>query len=141
MTPAVGCDEIVAGLVASICGFERGFGPSRAIGFWDGKRLVGGLVFHNWTPEHRSIEVSVGSLAPGWMTKPVMEAAGRFAFEGCDCHTVCARTSRDNPTRKAWRILGAREYEMHDLRGPGQSEFVYVLTAKAFWDSRFMKRG
>lgn len=141
MTPIWGADEHVSPLVADICGFERGFdSDARAMGVLDKTgRLIGGLVFHNWAPEYRTIEVTAGFLDRRWCTRGVLAAATRYGFETCGCYSLIARTDKDNPARRLWRALGSKEHEIPHLMGPGVSQFLYVLTQDAWSASKFAR--
>lgn len=140
MKPVWGFDEAVAALVAGICGFHRGFGPCKAMGFVDCRNeLVGGIVFHNWQPEAGVIELSAGSLSRLWPTREILKAATSYAFGDCGCHAMVMRTDKANPSRSIWRKLGATEHVLPHMRGPDIPEYVNILTRDAFAASKYAR--
>lgn len=133
-----GIDNLVLPLVQSILGFSRPFDAAVTLGFVDGDKVVGGLVFHNWSPEHGVIEVTAASLSRKWFKRSILKQATAYVFEKCNCHAMVARTAPDNtPVLKIWRALGADEVTIPHLRGRGVPEVVFVLTDAAWRASKF----
>ena len=69
----------VAGRIPHV-GNAESFGLYSSIGVLsaDGTHLLGGVVYHNYVPAYRSIEISTASETPRWLTKSVI--AGIFAY-------------------------------------------------------------
>ena len=139
MTGVWGLDAIVLPLVERICDMKRPFGPSKALAFVKGKRVLGGVVFNNWEPEHGVIEVTVGSLSPRWLTRSILKQVTEYVYNDCGCHAMFARTTADNPSVKIWRALGAEEREIPHLMGRGKAQTVFVLTDEAWNNSKFKR--
>lgn len=133
-----GLNEAVLPLVQSILGFQRPFENAVALGLVSGDKIVGGVVFHNWAPEHGVIEVTAASTSRKWFTRAILRQITRYAFEICGCHAIVARTAPDNePVLKIWRALGAEEVSIPHLRGRGVPEVVFILTDAQWGKSRF----
>ena len=90
----------VAAFVASH-GTRVDFGPGWAFGWGD--PVSAGVVFHDWEPERRRIEISAASENPRWLTRQRVRAIFGFAFGFCDL--VYCRS--DHPTvHRMFRALG-----------------------------------
>lgn len=133
-------DEAVARFVADqIDGCGRGFWPCRALGFRDAEgRLEAGFVYHNWSPEAGVIEISGASTHRGWATPEKLRAIMAYPFSFA--RMVVWRTSeRNRVARRILRSMGAREFVIPDLRGPGEAEVIYTLTAEQWRASKFWR--
>lgn len=129
-------DEISAWVAVRIEGCARGFGECQAIGI-DRGGLIAGFVYHNWSPEHGTIEISAAAVSPRWATRRNIAAVLAYPFDGLQCRLVTARHSERNAAaRRLWRGLGATEHFIPDLRADGEAETIAVLTAKAWQTSR-----
>lgn len=138
MTP-IWDDRVAQWVANAIPGCSRGFGKCRALGVLDDGELVAGVVFHNWSPEDRVIEISAASVSAKWMTRPVMDAAFTYAFDGADCDLVVARIHEKNTrARRLWRGLGADEFLIPRVRA-GAAEAVYTFGRDQWEVSRFRK--
>lgn len=138
MTPIAGADEQVAAWVAAhIPGCERGFGACSAMGIVDETgKLVAGVVFHDWSPERGTIELSAASTSRRWMTRRVVSAVFEYAFTVA--RMAVTRTSEKNaPVRRIWRALGASEYVIPDLWAKGEAGVFFTLTPDQLGKSRF----
>lgn len=131
-------DDRVADFVsARIPNCARGFGECRALGVHNGQGIVAGVVFHNWSPEDKVIEISSAATDPRWLTKRVMREAFGYAFDGLGCRFVIARIHEHNKrARRLWKGLGASEYVIPGLRS-GAAEAVYTLSKEQWKRSKF----
>jgi hypothetical protein len=125
--------EFVAKLIP---GCDRGFGECQAIGFVDDGKLVAGVVYHNWSPESGVIELSAASLNRAWLTKERLGVI--FAYPFSFCRMVVTRQSERNARAlRIWRSLGGKEYRIPDLRGPGEAEVFFTLSAEDWRNGKF----
>ena len=128
--------DVAAFVAANIPGCERGFGECQAIGFEDGGKLVAGVVYHNWNPESGVIEMSAASINRAWLTKERLAVI--FAYPFTFCRMVLTRQSENNRRAlRIWRSLGGLEYRIPDLRGPGEAEIIFTLTAEQWRSGKF----
>jgi RimJ/RimL family protein N-acetyltransferase len=100
--------------------------------------LVAGLVFHNWEPDHGTIEVSGAATDRRWLTRRVATMGLTYAFEACACQMVLARhNERNTPVRKIWVALGADEIRIPRLYGRDADGIIATLTQEAWAVSKF----
>ena len=142
MTPLYGHSAVVAEFVSKmIPGSDRGFGASTAIGIIDDDgKLVAGLVYHNWYPEHGVIEMSVGAISKRWMTRTVLRAIFAYPFDDLDCQLVVFRVApADKPLRRILKAFGATERVIPRLRGRNEAEVIITLADDAWNNSKFAR--
>lgn len=103
----------------------------------DGK-IVAGVVFHNWCPEHGVIEMSAAAETKRWVTRPVIRAALGYAFDEVGCQMVVSQMDLNNEAPRAlWRGLGATEYVIPRLRGKNADGVLATFTDDAWRQSKF----
>ena len=123
-----------------IPGCDRGFGENKTIHVIDGDQIIAGLVFHNWQPEAKVIEISSVAVDPRWMQRGVMRQLMRYPFDELKCQMVVARISVKNiRARRLWKALGSKEYIIPRLRGRNEGEAILTLTNEAWGKSKFMR--
>lgn len=139
MTPIWDKSGAVLEFVSAIAGDGDGIGRHRALGVIDDTgKLVAGLVFFNWLPQHGTIEVSAASTHPGWATRAVMKEAFSYIFDGCSCQMAYARTDTANErVRRLLKAVGASEHIIPRMRGREASEAILTVTQEAWTASRF----
>lgn len=121
----------VATWVHDRIGRRQTFGPCKALGLLSPSgRILGGLVFHNWQPDHRYIEISGAGRGP-WLTKPLRNAS--FLYASAFVDRVVFRTSEHNGrARRTLAALGASCTLIPALRGPDEGECFCVLDVQEF---------
>lgn len=119
-------------------GVERGFGPATAIGVSDGEKLVAGVIYHDWTPETGTIEISTAAVNRKWLSRPVLRAIFDYPFNQIGCQMVIARTLAENyHLRRMARVVGARECLIERLYGMDRDGVILTLTKEAWTGSKF----
>lgn len=139
MTPFF--DRRVAAWVAQrIPGCERGWGDCQALGVEHNQQIVGGLVFHNWVPEHGVIEMSGASTDSRWLTRTVVNTALNYVFDEIGCQMVIAQQDPENKrATRVWKALGAQEIIIPRLRGRNNAGSIITLTDDAWARSKFKR--
>lgn len=100
--------------------------------------LLGGVVFHNWQERAGTIEVSVFSASPRWLSRAVINEIMNYAFVGCGAQAVMAQTEAgNNRALKIWRALGSTEARIPRLFGRDRDGIVTVLTDDAWFASKY----
>ena len=100
--------------------------------------IVAGVVFHNWSPAHRTIELSAAADTPKWMTRAIISGIMAYPFEELNCQMIFAQTAVDNTrVRRLWKRLGATEYIVARLHGENKDAAFLTLTREAWGASRF----
>lgn len=120
---------------ARIWGKNRGFGPGSSMGIFDETgHLAGAVIYHNHDEDAKIIEYSGASDKATWLPLSVIYEIFNYAFNKLqNVETVFTRT--DGTNRKLHRIYmwyGFTVHEVPHMRGPGKSEFVYVLPREAW---------
>lgn len=127
--------------VAALAGERPDFGNCRTMAVMDsGNRMVAGIVFHNWRPEHGVMEVSAAAIDPKWATRSVLKEAFGYIFDKAECQLAVARTAEENTrVRRLWKAFGATEYIIPRLRGRAASEAIETVTKEA-WEKSPLAR-
>lgn len=85
---------------------HRGFGPSSAIGvISDTGRLIAGVVYHDWQPEARSIQISMAADSPIWARREVIRDLLAYPFLQLECLRVWTAIPLDN-----WKAIRINEH-------------------------------
>ena len=121
-------DRIAAWVAAGIPGCERGFGPCTAMSIWDDQAIIGGVVFHNYSPETGVMEMSAAASSPRWLTKDVLHKMHRYIFDEAGCQMAVMRVAESNlRMRRIAERFGYRGHKIPRLRGRGEAEIIFTL--------------
>lgn len=135
-----GADDTVAAWVALQLGFTRGFGPCVAMGVANDSGLIGGVVFHNWSPEAGVIEMTAASTDPRWLNREVLREVFGYAFGKAGCQLVVWQVSEHNArTRRLAERLGFEGHTIPRLRGRDDDGIVFTLTAETWSAGKYGK--
>ena len=101
MTPnrlVFGRDEAVAAWVARQIPHVGavGFGACRAIAVVSGDRPVAGIVYHDYQPQARCVQISMASVSPLWAQPGTVRALLSVPFEQYGCYKVWTAIPADN---------------------------------------------
>lgn len=133
-------DGIVAETVQKLLGHERPFVNCTAIGVLDGDRLIAGVIYHEWSPEHGTIQMSVAATTSQWINKSILRAIFAYPFDQVGCQMVIMRVAESNARmRRIGKTLGCKEYLIPRLRGRNEAEAVLTLTDDDWKASKFMR--
>lgn len=124
---------------SQIPGGERGFGACVSMGMVKDGKLIGAMIWHNYSPEAGVIEFS-GAGKPGWLTRSVLKEMFGYAYNDAGCQVTVARASEHN--YRLHRILtsyGFSAYKIPRLRGRNEDEIIFTLTDDAWRANRFNK--
>lgn len=135
--------KVVSEFVAqNIEGCARGFGNCAAIGFSDEKGLFGGAVYHNYSPEAGTIELTAVSKRKSWATRDTIRLVFGYPFAAFNIQLLAARTAEGNTSAlRVWEKLGADFYTIPRLRSRNEAEVITTLTAEQWSNSKFSKGG
>jgi RimJ/RimL family protein N-acetyltransferase len=137
-----GCDDAVARFVARLIPIcrERGFDICTAIGVANGDQLVGGFVFHDYSPEFGVIELSFAGIDKRWLTRLVLYGVFSYVFNDVGCQMACSRTPAS--FRQAIRITkayGFRQATIPRLFGRNEDGIISTLTVEDWRANGFHK--
>jgi RimJ/RimL family protein N-acetyltransferase len=137
----LGADAFVAQWVAEHIPHMRGgaFGPCVGMAVLSERgEMMGGVVFHNFDPHVRSIEVSGASVSPRWLTRPLISLILSYPFEQLKCRRITTITPRRNEAARRFnRKLG---YKQEGLvrRGFGNDDaIIYGMLAGEWRRGRY----
>lgn len=143
MTPLYGHDDEVARFVSSLIqggnNDNHWGGPYVATGFLDAEqRLVGGVVYHNYSAEKGVIEFSGASVSPKWYGRNMLHVMFSYPFDQLECQMIFTRNSELNT--RLHRQLKAYGFDLHRIergRGRNEAEMLWTLTDEQWRNSRF----
>lgn len=123
-------------------GIAQPFGPAYAIGVLDREnRLVAGVVYHNWDPDCRSVELSFASDTPKWLHPSLIRELMGYAYESLQVNRVNALTPKH--FKDARRFLDKfgfkREGCATDGFGPGQDAIISRLLKREWLETKWAK--
>jgi RimJ/RimL family protein N-acetyltransferase len=115
--------------------------PYGAIGVTDGKddwNLLGGVVFHGFLPNYRSIQWSAASDSTHWLSRSLITDIMKYPFLVQGCVRVTAYIPRRNERARKFHTTFGFKQEGLIRRGFGDDDcFVYGLLASEWRKSRF----
>ena len=135
-------DEVKQFVANGIWGDGRGFDKCSTIGFAnETEGLVAGIIYHNYNPVAKTIEISAYSSIRNWTNKEFIKLIfWDYPFEQLQCRLAIARYSENNiRVGNIWRRLGSDEYKIPDLRSDGEAEVIAVLKKSVFEKSKFLR--
>lgn len=144
MRLVLGRDAMVATWVAhhiAHVGDVDGFGPCAAIGVEsDDGQPLGGVVYSQYQPAFRSIEISCAATSRRWLTRPLVRGIMSYPFDQLHCQRVTAITPRRNkPSRSFLETFGFKR-EGLIRKGFGDDDAViYGLLEKEWRASRWVQ--
>lgn len=59
----------------------EGFGPHTAIGVFDGEEIIAGVVFHDFNPDYKNIQISMAATSPRWATRSTIARLLSYPFD------------------------------------------------------------
>jgi RimJ/RimL family protein N-acetyltransferase len=103
-------DETVAAWVAERiphgCSFRKGEFKAIGVGEDDGEP-VAGVVYHNFIPQHRHIEITMAAVSPRWAQRGVIRGLLHYPFEQLGCERITLLVPHDSKrTLKFVRGIG-----------------------------------
>ena len=111
------------------------------MGVIEGDRLIAGIVYHNYCPEHGTIEITGAATTKRWLTRQVIRSMFGYPFDQIGCQMVVARHPEANESlRGMWISAGATEYVIPRLRGRHEAEVISTLTDDG-WRSSKLRQG
>lgn len=132
---------IIAFVARQLDGASRGFGNCVCMGVLDDEILVAGMIFHNFSPENGTIELSGAATTKRWLTRSIYNEMFEYPFGQLGCQMLVARHSEHNRRlRRMWSAVGATEYIIPRLRGRDEAEAIATYTEEAWRNGRTMRR-
>lgn len=135
--------ERIPHLAVRIPYFDRGnvLGPVRARGVLnEAGDLIAGVVFHNYDPFVKAIEVSCAASTPRWGNREIFRALLSYPFEAAQCVRISAVTPRraTSPRRFLEGLGFKREGSLRNGFGD-DAAIVYGLLRDDWLGGRFCR--
>lgn len=119
------------------------FGPCQTIGIASGSdehaQLYGVVVFHDYLPHLRTIQISNAARTPKWLTKGVIRAVLYYPFMQLNCYRVWGAIPHTNT--RAIRLnkgLGLKvDGTLRHAFGPGVHAVMVSMTKPEYLKSRW----
>jgi RimJ/RimL family protein N-acetyltransferase len=122
--------------------YDRGFGNCTAIGVVENGDLIGGTVFHQYSPEAGVIEMSSAAVSARWLAPKMIRAIFQYVFDQIGCQAVVMRVREDNA--RMVRIAQKFGFDGHllpRLSGRDAGLWVFILTDDQWRDHPVNRRG
>lgn len=139
MRLVLGQDQAVAAWTKARIGHCNDWGPYAAIGVADsGENLIAGVVYNNWHPHYKSIEISTASDSRRWLTKSLITGIFAYPFMQLGCQRVTAATPRNAHTaRQFLETFGFQPEGIVRLGFGTQDAFIWGLLASEWATHRY----
>lgn len=125
---------LVAQWVADQIGHGLDWGPCEAIGVVDKHdNLVGGVVFNQYQPQYRNIEVSFASIRPDWLTPRLVTAILGYAFTQLKCNRITSATPKRNKRARQFLIKFGFKHEGTIRAGYGDDDAIISGLLASEW--------
>lgn len=95
-----------------------------------GKKMVAGIIFHNFNKDAQTIEISCYSSVKNWLTRDVLNKILRYPFNEIGVRIVTARFSEDNYfIARIVKRLNSKVYILPELWGVKKDQLFAILKA------------
>ena len=110
-----------------------GFGESRAIGVYDGEKIIASVVYFNY--RHPNIEMAIASISPEWANKRTLKAFFSYPFIECNCNRVTVLVDSDNEQVRRFdeRLGFVHEGTLRQGHPTGDAEIYGMLKTECRW--------
>jgi len=88
-------DEVAAWVASHIPHVSR-FDRCEAIAVMSGHRIIAGVVYHDYQPAFRTIQISMAAVSPLWARKEIIAKLLQYPFEQLECYKCWTATPIDN---------------------------------------------
>lgn len=121
--------------------FGKAFGPSTAIGVIneDGW-LIGGVVYHGYDPDFRSIEMSFASASSRWLTRDIISVLLGYPFDQLGCIRVTGATPKRSAAARRFVDKFGFKREGVIRKGFGSDDAIISGLMKSEWEQSRWRR-
>ena len=126
-----GHDEEVSRFVSGLIPQTRGhgFGRCKTIGIIKDGAPIAGIVFNNWNPEAGTINFTIASLSPVWLSRAVMRRMADYVFDEVHCQMLIGHArSSDERILRQLAIVGFMFVAVPRLYGRHEDGVLCLLT-------------
>jgi len=117
-------------VVSRINGDESVYADCGSLGVMDGDKIIGAVLFHNWSEEYSIVELSAAADRADWLSRKTLKEIFGICFDQLGVNQTFARHSVDNKiVERIFRFLGGKQIILPNMRGRGKDESLMLLTA------------
>ena len=129
-----GRDKDVAAWVADHIPYVTEFGAASAIGINIGGNIRAGVVYHDYQPEARTMQVSIASETPVWARPATIGALLHYPFAQLDVWALFSQMAADNePAIRFNEKLGfSHRVVIGHMYGPGNHGVITRMLQPTF---------
>jgi len=132
---------LVAKWVGDQIGRDIEWGPCEAIGVVDADdNLIGGVVFSNYQPHFRNIEVSFASIRRDWLTSRLISGILFYAFGQLGCQRITCLTPKRNRAARQFLQKFGFKLEGNVRRGFGDDDCIISGLLANEWAAHRLNR-
>lgn len=133
---------LVAQWVADQIGHGLDWGPCEAIGVVDkNDNLIGGVVFNQYQPQYRNIEVSFASIRSDWLTPSLVSGIVGYAFNQLGCARITSLTPKKLRRARQFLIKFGFKHEGTIRLGYGNDDCIISGLLASEWAVHRFNRG
>ncbi|ACT57606.1 hypothetical protein Q7M76_05095 [Candidatus Liberibacter asiaticus] len=135
-------NQIIADFVAKrIKDCSSGWDRFVSMGILKSNFLVAGIIYHNYCPISRVIELSGASDCKSWLSRSVLKEIYSYPWNQLCCQAVIHRIpDEDYPQHRMLTSLGGIRYRIPRLRGRNAAENIYVITHEAWMHNKINRQ-
>ena len=131
-----GHNQEVADWVASRIPGMTSFGPCTAIGVLNSDNaLVGGVVFHDFQPQWKNIQVSFAGAQANWLTPRGVYAMLEYPFRQVGVERITSLTPKRNRRARQFLNRFVFKHEGTIRRGFGDDDSIVSGLLRSEWDA------
>ena len=103
--------------------------------------LIGGVVFNQYQPQYRNIEVSFAAIRPNWLTPNLVTGILSYAFDQLDCNRITSLTPKKLRRARQFLQKFGFKHEGTVRRGYGDDDCIISGLLKSEWQAHRFNKG
>lgn len=129
-----GRDREIAGWVAGRIPGVTDFGAASAIGINIGGRLRAGVVYHDYHPDARTMQISVASESPAWARPSIIGALLHYPFQQLGVWALFSQMAAENEAALRFneKLGFSHRVVIGHLYGPGKHGVITRMLQPTF---------
>lgn len=117
------------------------FSGYTSLGVVKGDRLIAGVIYHDYKPKPKTVEISCAAIDPTWLRGPTLYLMYSYPFEQMGCRVIGTGNAESNKRlHRQLERLDHRKYVIDDYWGEGEDCYFWTLTKKAYQSNNLINR-
>lgn len=114
------------------------FEKTVSLGIYEDGEILAVVVYHDYSLDQQSMNMSGGSISPKWMTRKTLHLIHKYIFEDAQCRLAIMQVSEQNHRMlKLARGFGYSTTNIPDLRAEGEDDVVCILKKSDWLENKF----